>query len=97
MDSSVNTIKKENDYYRAQFLDSHRSHLKGDHSMTFIVKEGTDLLKFAKAAKAVWESLGDYPSSFTGFIRIPGGNAFATFKYEGALAFSTDSGSPIKQ
>jgi len=90
MNSSISKIEKENDYYRAQFVDSHRSHLDGDHSMTFIVKEGTDLLEFAKAAKAVWESLGDYPSSFTGFVRIPGGNAFATFKYEGALSVSAE-------
>ena len=85
MDNTISKIEAENNYYRAQFVDSSRSHLDGDHSMTFIVKEGTDLLEFARSAKAVWESFGDYPSSFTGYVRTEKGNAFATFQYEGAI------------
>lgn len=88
-DNTINTIQRDNDYYRSQFIESERSKLKGDHTMTFIVKEDTDLLQFAEAAKVVWESVGDYPSSFTGIVRTPKGNAFATFQYEGALGFAT--------
>ncbi|MGN7986281.1 hypothetical protein ACTJKC_03015 [Pedobacter sp. 22226] len=65
--------------------------------MTFIVKEGTDLLKFAKAAKAVWESLGDYPSSFTGFVRIPGATLSPHLNMKAHSLFLLNSGSPIKQ
>ncbi|MGM9478112.1 hypothetical protein ACS5PU_16925 [Pedobacter sp. GSP4] len=57
--------------------------------MTFIVKEDTDLLQFADAAKVVWESVGDYPTSFTGVVRKEQGNAFTTFQYVGALGLST--------
>lgn len=77
--------KELNEYYRAQYLDSSRSDKEGDYTLNFTVKEGTDLLEFAKAAKAVWEEAGDYPHSFIGFVRMEHGNAFATFNYLGAL------------
>jgi hypothetical protein len=89
MDNTTNTIQGESDYYRSQFIASERSKLTGDHTMTFIVKDDTDLLQFAAAAKVIWESVGDYPSSFTGIVRTSTGNAFATFQYEGALGFAT--------
>lgn len=82
---SSREVKALNEYYRTQYLDSSRSEKEGDYTMSFTVKEGTDLLEFAKAAKAVWESVGDYPHSFTGFVRLEKGNAFATFNYLGAL------------
>lgn len=88
MMDTTNTIQCESDYYRSQFIASERSKLTGDHTMTFIVKDDTDLLQFAAAAKVVWESVGDYPSSFTGVVRTPNGNAFATFQYDGALGFA---------
>lgn len=84
-------MQNQSDYYRSQFIESQRSNLTGDHSMTFIVKDNTDLLAFAHAAKAVWESVGDYPSNFTGIVRTSTGNAFATFQYKGALSFATQA------
>jgi len=75
----------QEDYYRNQFIDASRSKVDGDNTMTFIVKDNTDLLAFADAAKMVWESVGDYPASFTGIVRTGTGNAFATFAYQGAL------------
>ena len=74
-----------NDYYRTQFIDSFRGGIEGDHTMTFIVKDDTDLVVYANAAKLVWESVGDYPASFRGIVRTKNGNAFATFEYIGAL------------
>lgn len=85
MNSTLNTFQQQEEYYRNQFIDSSRSKLDGDNTMTFIVKEDTELLTFADAAKAIWESVGDYPTSFTGIVRTPTGNAFATFNYTGAL------------
>lgn len=85
---NINSIQDQSDYYRSNFIGSQRSNLIGDHTMTFIVKDDTDLLLFANAAKLVWESVGDYPSDFTGIVRTSTGNAFATFKYEGALNFT---------
>ncbi|KIA96552.1 hypothetical protein OC25_02060 [Pedobacter kyungheensis] len=88
VDKLTDELQCENDYYRSQFIGSQRSKEMGDNSMTFIVKEDTDLLQFADAAKAVWESVGDYPTSFTGVVRTEKGNAFATFQYVGALGFA---------
>ncbi|WP_316829267.1 hypothetical protein [Pedobacter aquatilis] len=74
------------DYYRTQFIDSFRSSIYGDNSMIFLVHDNTDLLLYAKAAKDTWESVGDYPNSFTGIVKTVSGNAFASFVYLGALA-----------
>ncbi|WP_316831714.1 hypothetical protein [Pedobacter aquatilis] len=73
-------------YYRSQFIDSFRSPVHGDNTMVFLVQDDTDLLLYAKAAKHTWESVGDYPDSFTGIVKTVNGNAFASFIYVGALA-----------
>ncbi|WP_316757489.1 hypothetical protein [Pedobacter aquatilis] len=74
------------DYYRDQFIDSHRSKVEGDNTMIFLVREDTDLLLYAKAAKQTWESAGDYPDSFTGIVKTENENGFASFTYIGAIA-----------
>jgi len=88
MDKIKNVLQCGSDYYRSQFIGSQRSKKIGDHTMTFIVKDDTDLLAFADAAKTVWESVGDYPDSFTGVVRTAKGNAFATFQYVGAISLA---------
>jgi len=80
-----------NDYYRTQFINSFRGGVEGDNTMTIIVKDDTDLVVYANAAKLVWESVGDYPSSFRGIVRTKHGNAFATFEYVGALSESVSA------
>lgn len=75
-------------YYQTQFIDSYRGGVEGDNTMTFLVKDDTDLVTYALAAKQAWESVGDYPSSFKGIIRKVNGNCFATFDYLGALEAS---------
>lgn len=85
MGISEKELLQLNEYYRNQFLQSSRSDKAGDNTMTFIVKQDTDLMLFARAAKMVWESVGDYPLSFRGLIKKQTGNTFATFLYLGAL------------
>ncbi|WP_231426133.1 hypothetical protein [Pedobacter sp. Leaf250] len=85
MNISDEGLSIPNDYYRTQFVDSFRGGVDGDNTMTFIVKDDTELVAYANAAKLVWESVGDYPSSFKGIVRTKTGNSFATFEYVGAL------------
>ncbi|RZK14854.1 MAG: hypothetical protein EOO86_17850 [Pedobacter sp.] len=72
-------------YYQTQFIDSYRGGIDGENTMTFLVKDDTDLVTYSIAAKEAWESIGDYPTSFKGIIRKVNGNCFATFDYLGAL------------
>lgn len=75
------TWAPDNHYYRHHFLESIPACNEGDRDMTFIVRDGTDLLLFAQSAARFWKSAGNCPYAFKGTVRTRNGNCFATFDY----------------
>lgn len=68
-------------YYQHHFLENIPARNEDDQNMTFIVRDGTDLLLFAQSAARFWKSAGNCPYSFKGTVRTRKGNCFATFDY----------------
>lgn len=56
------TWAPDNHYYRHHFLESIPACNEGDRDMTFIVRDGTDLLLFAQSAARFWKSAGNCPT-----------------------------------
>jgi len=63
------TWEPDNHYYRHHFLESIPARNEGDRDMTFIVRDGTDLLLFAQSAARFWKSAGNCPYAFKGTVR----------------------------